>query len=175
MPQSIALLELITEKLYLFRIFIKISLYRISKVVDFFILWSGSHFFVIEFAKTYYIVSFNVIFVNSKITKKWIGIKLQLFYSISFLCCQETFFATFKKEEAYRREYTSEQSFSKALSNIFDSIMKFVRTKHSNTRRRRLLRRSIMQVLSKTGVQIASWSENNTFPFGDFWSGPSKI
>ena len=80
----------------------------------------------------------------------------------------ETFFATFKKEEAYRREYTSEQSFSKALSNIFDSIMKFVRTKHSNTRRRRLLRRSIMQVLSKTGVQIASWSENNTFPFGDF-------
>ncbi len=44
MPQSIALLELITEKLYLFRIFIKISLYRISKVVDFFILWSSSHF-----------------------------------------------------------------------------------------------------------------------------------
>ena len=27
----------------------------------------------------------------------------------------ETFFATFKKEEAYRREYTSEQSFRKSL------------------------------------------------------------
>ena len=27
----------------------------------------------------------------------------------------ETFFATFKKEEAYRREYTSEQSFRKSV------------------------------------------------------------
>lgn len=70
MPQSIALFELITEKLYLLRIFIQISLYRISKVVDFFILWSSSHFFVIEFAKTYYIILFNVIRVDSKITEK---------------------------------------------------------------------------------------------------------
>lgn len=29
----------------------------------------------------------------------------------------ETFFATFKKEEAYRREYTSEQSFRKSVEN----------------------------------------------------------
>ncbi len=81
----------------------------------------------------------------------------------------ETFFATFKKEEAYRREYTSEsKAFSKALSNTFNSIMKFVRTKHSSTRRRRPLKRSTMPLLSKMGVQIASWNENNTFSFRDF-------
>ena len=73
-----------------------------------------------------------------------------------------------KKKRHTAESIPQSKAFSKALSNIFDSIMKFVRTKHSNTRRRRLLRRSIMQVLSKTGVQIASWSENNTFPFGDF-------
>ena len=55
------------------------------------------------------------------------------------------------------------KAFSKALSNTFNSIMKFVRTKHSNTRRRRPLKRSTMPVLSKMGVQIASWNENNTF------------
>ena len=63
----------------------------------------------------------------------------------------------------------------KAWSSIFGFIMKFDHTKHWNTRHHRLLRKSIMPVLSKTGVQIAPWSENNTFPFGDFWRWPSKI
>ena len=59
-------------------------------------------------------------------------------------------------------------NFSYLVKSAFNSIMKFVRTKHLNTRRRRPLKRCTMPVLSKTGVQIASWNENNTFPFEDF-------
>ena len=46
----------------------------------------------------------------------------------------------------------------------------FGHTKHWNTRHHRLLRRSIMPVLSKIRVQITSRSKNNTFEFLEFWN-----
>ncbi len=80
----------------------------------------------------------------------------------------ETFLQHSKKKRHTAESIPQSKAFSKALSNTFNSIMKFVRTKHSNTRRRRPLKRSTMPVLSKMGVQIASWNENNTFSFRDF-------
>ncbi len=69
MPQSIALFELITEKaLFAPNIYSDLSVPYKVKLLIFHSVEQFS-LFVIEFAKTYYIILFNVIRVDSKITE----------------------------------------------------------------------------------------------------------
>ena len=64
-------------------------------------------------------------------------------------CRRRTFFASFKKEEAYRREYTSEQSYRKSVEQYIGFTMNSVHIEPWNTRHHRRLRKPTGNVYKK--------------------------
>lgn len=75
----------------------------------------------------------------------------------------ESFFSTFKKEETYRREYTSERHFRKSVDDISVFIMRSAPIKRWNTRHRKRLKQHIKVAISKSRVHITMPAYKNIF------------
>lgn len=77
----------------------------------------------------------------------------------------ETFFATFKKEEAYRREYTSEQNFRRSVEQY---IAFYNETRPHRTLKYKTPKAFEDEYLTKKGVQIPTLRRNNSSAFFTF-------